>query len=156
MNEKDTHELLEAVKVVHGWWLDDGFDTNYAFMQNAVADLCNVYESLTETMQLSSESDVVQPAGSCQQVVDYWNAQASKVSGLVTVRKLTQTRRRKLQARLNDCDWPWQDAIDSLPIPNSKTFRWQPDFDWLIRNDSNAYKLAEGGFGVQVAKGWEF
>jgi uncharacterized membrane protein len=78
----------------------------------------------------------------CQAVVDYWNGSRSTAR----VRKLTSDRRSKLKARLSDTDWPWREAIDRLPIPNTATFTWQPDFDWLIANQKNAYSLAEGKY----------
>lgn len=61
-------------------------------------------------------------------------------------RSLTPARRSKLRARLKVADWPWREAIDKLPIPNTKRFAWQPDFDWLIENDNNARKIAEGSY----------
>lgn len=85
-------------------------------------------------------------AGECedkyQSVIDCWNASAAPAK----IRKLTPDRQAKLRARLKDIDWPWRDAIAKLPIANTATFTWQPDFDWLIANDRNAYSLAEGKF----------
>lgn len=60
--------------------------------------------------------------------------------------KLTAERRRKLVTRLKASDWPWKAAIDKLPIPNTENFKWQPDFDWLIENGTNAVKLVEGKY----------
>lgn len=77
-----------------------------------------------------------------QEVCDYWNS--SQVSS--KVRKLTLDRKARLKQRLQDPDWPWREAIDRLPIPNTPTFTWQPDFDWLIANERNAYSLVEGKY----------
>jgi uncharacterized protein YdaU (DUF1376 family) len=75
-------------------------------------------------------------------VVDAWN----KSSASAKVKKLTGDRATRLRARLRDPDWPWREAIAKLPIPNTEKFDWQPDFDWLIANDRNAYSLAEGKY----------
>jgi len=75
-------------------------------------------------------------------VVDAWN----KSSASAKVKKLTGDRATKLRARLRDPDWPWREAIAKLPIPNTEKFDWQPDFDWLVANDRNAYSLAEGKY----------
>ena len=75
-------------------------------------------------------------------VVDAWNKSAAPSK----VKKLTTDRAAKLRARLKDPDWPWRQAIAKLPIPNTPKFDWQPDFDWLIANDRNAYSLAEGKY----------
>jgi hypothetical protein len=80
--------------------------------------------------------------GVANEVFVFWNNSAAPAK----VKKLTPDREVKLKARLKDPDWPWQDAIAKLPIANTATFTWQPDFDWLIANDRNAYSLAEGKF----------
>jgi hypothetical protein len=82
-----------------------------------------------------------------QQVVDYWN----RSRATARVRKLTADRKARLRTRLKDPDWPWRDAIDRLPIPNTATFTWQPDFDWLVANPKNAYSLAEGKYDRKQA-----
>lgn len=74
-----------------------------------------------------------------------WNNSSS----ISKVRKLTDDRKAKLRLRLQDPDWPWEDAIAKLPIPNTDRFTWQPDFDWLIANDRNAYSLAEGKYDLK-------
>lgn len=79
-----------------------------------------------------------------QDVFDYWNEQAEEPTK--RVRKLTPERTRKLRTRLSDPEWPWQEAIDKLPIPNTASFDWQPRFDWLIENGTNAVKIAEGNY----------
>ena len=94
------------------------------------------------------------PAIKPDDVVTAWNA-----SGATTaVRKLSDARRAKLRTRLKDPSWPWEAAIAKLPIPNTKTFDWQPSFDWLIENDTNADKLVEGNYdrGSPVSGGTTF
>lgn len=93
-----------------------------------------------------TEAECISPSGddgtSPEDVFEAWNQ-----SGAATkVRKLTEERKRKLRTRLNDPEWPWREAIDKLPIPNTAKFDWQPDFDWLIENGTNAVKLAEGKY----------
>ena len=75
-------------------------------------------------------------------VVEGWNQSQARPK----VKKLTDARRAKLVVRLKDSEWPWREAIGKLPIPNTDRFRWQPDFDWLIANDTNALKLVEGKY----------
>jgi len=79
----------------------------------------------------------------CDGVIENWNASKATQK----IRKLTPDRKAKLTLRLKDPDWPWREAIAKLPIPNTERFRWQPDFDWLIACDRNAYSLAEGKYG---------
>lgn len=97
-------------------------------------------EAKTET-ETEAETKVSR-AGKMETILEAWNASGSTSK----VRKLTKDRKAKLTQRLHDCDWPWEDAISKLPIPNTDRFSWQPDFDWLIANDRNAYSLAEGKF----------
>lgn len=63
--------------------------------------------------------------------------------------KLTPERRKKLTTRLRVADWPWKASIDKLPIPNTEKFTFQPTFDWLIANDGNARKVAEGQYDAR-------
>ena len=77
-----------------------------------------------------------------QFVIDCWNASAAPAK----IRKLTPDRQSKLALRLKDPQWPWREAISKLPISSTPTFTWQPDFDWLIANERNAYSLVEGKY----------
>jgi hypothetical protein len=87
-----------------------------------------------------NDEDSVKP----MEVMEVWNQ--SKAS--TKVKKLTDDRRAKIRTRLNDPDWPWREAIELLPIPNTDRFNWQPDFDWLIANGTNAIKLIEGKYNT--------
>lgn len=90
------------------------------------------------------ERGVSKSVADAQSVFDEWNRNATEP--IKPARKLTPSRRDKLLSRLKDPDWPWREAIAALPIPNDKSFTWQPDFDWLIANDSNALKIVEGKY----------
>lgn len=84
-----------------------------------------------------------------ENLVETWNAAAEKIPQLAAVRKLTQERRRKIRSRIKHdpgFTGTFADAIRRLPIPNTESFTWQPDFDWMIANDTNAVKLAEGKY----------
>ena len=77
-----------------------------------------------------------------QTIADHWNAQ----EGTKRIHKLTAERRKKLSVRLRDPDWPWEAAIGKMPIAPIGDSGWVPTFDWLIKNESNAVKLAEGAY----------
>jgi hypothetical protein len=80
-----------------------------------------------------------------ENVFDYFRASNAATKPT----KLSNERRKKLQTRLRATDWPWREAIDKLPIPNDAKFTFQPDLDWLIENDTNARKLAEGRYDAR-------
>lgn len=87
------------------------------------------------------ESDSDSPSITPDDVLEVWNAQP----GIKQVRRLTQDRRTKCKIRLQCGDWPWREAIAKLPLPREPG-EWQPDFDWLILNETNALKLVEGKY----------
>lgn len=82
---------------------------------------------------------------SCDEFVDRWNNFVAKRPKLKAVRKATGKRREKIKARLKDPGWfdDFREGILSLPLPGDG---WQPDLDWLVRNDHNIYLLLEGAF----------
>lgn len=82
-------------------------------------------------------------------VMDAWNRSGATVK----VKSLTADRAAKLRTRLKDASWPWREAIAMLPIPNSERFTWQPDFDWLINNSTNAVKIVEGKYRQSAPAG---
>lgn len=98
------------------------------------------YVSL-QTDECESEKD-----SPCE-VVDAWNDRCDETDDprMKPVR-LTPKRRDKLKTRLSEAAFRdcWRLAIDNLPNPVRKNFDWTPDFDWLIKNDTNAVKIAEG------------
>ncbi len=79
----------------------------------------------------------------CDEVVAIWNSTV----GVKPIITLTADRRRKLFTRLRDPAWPWREAIARLPIPGDG---WQPDFDWMLRNATNAVSIVEGKFDFRA------
>lgn len=80
-------------------------------------------------------------------LMDVWNEKASQHPGiLVTVRKLTPKRAAKIRTRIKDPSFlaTFSTAIRHLPIYNHQGFIWQPDFDWIVSNDTNVHKLNDG------------
>ena len=101
-------------------------------------------EAKEETKTHAQSEKVGRDALAVNLVFDKWNEKAATEEDLKLVRKLTPDRLSKLRARMKDCDWPWEEAIGMLPLPSGESSKWQPDFDWLILNDRNAYKITEG------------
>jgi len=71
---------------------------------------------------------------------------------LPKVESLSQTRIDKIQSRLKehpDIEW-WESVFekaDKIELKYPKTGKtWRPSFDWLIENDNNAVKVAEGHY----------
>lgn len=95
--------------------------------------------SPTKPRKESANAEAVKP----EEVFDYWN----RSKATTKARKLTDSRKRAIQLRLRDPDWPWREAIDLLPIPNRPGFKWQPDIDWLVESDKHAYNIVEGKYG---------
>jgi len=105
--------------------------------------------NLTKPLFCPSDDEPVKPdpleAGTNpNDVVSEWNARAKQSPTLKEVRSLTDGRRKKLVTRLSDPSWPWREAIAKLPLPNRRGSGWQPSFDWLIENATNAVKVVEG------------
>jgi len=91
-----------------------------------------------------------------QEFFDRWNVFA-KAKGLTVARVLNDERRRKIKTRLGRDDW-WDTftaAVKKLPVPNDEKFTWQPDLDWLVANDTNATKVAEGKYDKPPLPGCE-
>jgi len=81
--------------------------------------------------------------------ISRWNHFVKDKPSLAKVLKLTDERRKKLKIRLKDPDWfnAFKLALNRLPLPTSEGSTWQPTLDWLIRNESNVYRISEGEFG---------
>ena len=91
---------------------------------------------------ISEKANPPKPSVKPEEVFAAWN----KSRSVKKANSLTKERRKKLRTRLADPNWPWRAAIAALPVANDDRFDWQPDIDWLIRNETNAFKLAEGSY----------
>ncbi len=90
-----------------------------------------------------------------QTMVEAWNAKATDhPDDLVAVAQLTDQRKTKLRTRLKDATWQvrFAEALARLPIEPIGDRAWRPTFDWLIQNDTNASKLAEGQYQSKQVK----
>jgi hypothetical protein len=78
-----------------------------------------------------------------EQFVKAWNLRSSE-KRFPKVQKLTDARRAKLKSRLGQEGWfeTFKSGLDHLPLGGD----WQPDLDWMIANETNVYKLAEGKY----------
>lgn len=74
--------------------------------------------------------------------------QFAKAKSLPVPERLSKERRRKIATRLSDDGWysEFLAACRKIPVPNRDGFTWQPDIDWLITNDTNVSKVAEGKY----------
>lgn len=77
-----------------------------------------------------------------------WNAFAKKTPKISPIRSLTKDRKKKLATRLAESGWldTFKISLKQLPLGETEGSTWQPGFDWLIRNETNAARLAEGEF----------
>jgi hypothetical protein len=68
----------------------------------------------------------------------------AKRKGLAVPLDLTDSRRKKLVARLKDASWfdAFVNGTKKLPLGGN----WQPDIDWFLANAENARKVAEGKY----------
>jgi hypothetical protein len=88
-------------------------------------------------------------ARECELAVEAWNLLASE-TGLPAVQLLTDPRKTKLRARLEECGGiiGWNIALAKIrgsPFLLGKVKNWRADFDFLLQAKSFT-KLMEGGF----------
>jgi len=82
------------------------------------------------------------------ELLTYWNNQPN----LPVVRKMTDSRRKKLIARMREADFAdhWQEIVDRIAASSfctgGGTTGWKASFDWLIANDTNYAKVLEGRY----------
>lgn len=76
-----------------------------------------------------------------------WNKHTDKHPVLAKVRSLSDKRKVKCKTRLSNPDYLdlFNEAISKIPH-SSSGLMWQPDFDWLIENDTNILKVVEGRY----------
>lgn len=101
-------------------------------------------EKKLETTSLSSTG-----RPTAQEFFDRWNAFVSDKPKLKGAVKLSDARRRKICTRLRENDWwpTFQAIVHALPLTGEG---WQPDLDWLIRNEENVYLILEGKYDWRV------
>ena len=88
--------------------------------------------------------------GVCEQIVAAWNTECGPLS---EVKKLTETRRRKINARIQSDP----EFLKTFTVAVQKAARtpflcgtgdrgWKANFDWMIENDTNAVAVTEGKY----------
>lgn len=105
---------------------------------------------VTETASAVSSSDDDRDEGGLNAgwVLDTWNEAAAKCPELKQARAMTRDRAAKARVRLRQAGWTeiFLDALERLPVPNDDRFRWQPDLDWMLANETNVLKIVEGKY----------
>lgn len=79
--------------------------------------------------------------------VKRWNELAQASPGMSVVRAITDRRVARWNRAVAKAEFlpAWSDAVKRLPVPNTKTFKWQPSFDWMLSLD-NVLKIVEGNY----------
>ena len=79
--------------------------------------------------------------------VSKWNAVAQHLAGVATVKTVTARRQKRWSRSVQVPEFlpAWNSALGKLPVPNTKSFQWQPSFDWMLSLD-NVAKLLEGNY----------
>lgn len=87
-----------------------------------------------------------------KEFAEQWN---SICTNLPKVEKLTESRKRKIKARLND--WPKEKIFEAFAKINANDFLcgknnrgWTATFDWAIENDRNIAKVLEGAYSTSI------
>lgn len=79
-----------------------------------------------------------------------WNSRVAELADprLKPIKAITAERRKHINQRRGDADWfnYYLEALNHLPFHNHGSFVFQPTFDWLIKNSTNAIKTAEGAY----------
>ena len=98
------------------------------------------------------EDNIAGPKGPAPSLLmKIWNENRGPL--LAAVQTLSKGRDRKIRVRLNEKSDPayWEDLMNRIvasPFLCGENDRgWRVDFDWLIVNDTNHVKVAEGKYG---------
>lgn len=110
--------------------------------------------------QAASDASAAAPEqgqpGSIQFYADTWNEMAPKYR-LATVQSLSNSRVRRLKARLADTNFNWDAILAKIPDAVGVHGQGWFGFDFVIGNDTNHLKLMEGkydqSFGAGVGQG---
>lgn len=91
-----------------------------------------------------------------QKLADFWNEKADPT--LARVREMTGSRLEKTRTRLKEHPDGvfWKRVLDKINASsflrgNQKGRTWKVSFDWIIENDKNAVKIAEGQYDDKTA-----
>lgn len=165
-SESTVHKLFEEERQSGEWFTSSPRIQSLieAIKRKEVKDVDGVVSYVATTVATTKETETdtdtdISPKGDCasgdaltpDEVVGDWNELAAKYD-LPRVRKLTDSRRRRLKARLRQ--YPeiedWQRAFSE--IANNKWMHgdnpkgWRADFDFLLQ-DKSFTKLTEGAYG---------
>lgn len=109
-------------------------------------------EDQNRNSDLVREDDVI----SVQELLESWNELCPPV-GLAAVRELSASRKQKASARIREHPKVafWNDVFREIKRsaflrgmgPANGKEPWRANFDWLIENDTNCIKVAEGRYG---------
>jgi len=94
--------------------------------------------------------------GELQKAVELYNDTADKI-GLAVVQKLSDTRKKNLNARLKDCEGldGWKHALSLLEASSfcrgDNDRGWKADFDFILR-ESSFIKLMEGKYNDHTGR----
>ena len=144
--------------VATGWlipldhFLQDGLDHSAG---SGLEQKQNREEEAEEEDQ-SKKTDLGDEGISVQELFESWNNLCPPL-GLSAVRELSPTRKQKAGLRIREHPKVafWEDVFASIkgsPFLLGRGQRngkepWRMDFDWLIDNDTNCIKVAEGRYG---------
>ncbi len=107
-------------------------------------------EVVSQVDTMYQNNTVSQNETKYSEIIGKWNDFARK-NNLQTISKLTDKRRRKINARLKEKDFDL-DRLFEL-IPKSKFLLgskgWKVNFDWLLKNNENYIQILEGGYGIK-------
>lgn len=106
-------------------------------------------EPIIEPSISSNRAQRVKRESEEDEAVKVWNNLADDLS-LPKVQKMTETRRRKLAARLKDCGGldGWHAAMSKIrgsPLCRGEVGAWRADFDFVLQ-ESSFVKLMEGKY----------
>lgn len=126
---------------------------------NKVKRFSNVAVTAQDT-DTDTDTEIEEPKGSSasgdapptvDEVVEAWNQTAAKL-GLSQIRKLTDVRRKKVQAQLRRFNLTeWQSVfakISQSPFLLGQTGDWRCDFDFIL-SEQNFVKILEGKYDRQ-------
>lgn len=106
-------------------------------------------------VRIKNKDTELEPSGAVADFLNFWNS----FEKLPKILKLTKKRKEKIEARLSEKAFDYQQVITMISLsdfllgiaPNSDG--WRADLDWLIANESNYIKVLEGKYKNKAANG---